>query len=125
MDTSRAEIPVAYALTTLPPRRQSLVRVVKTVLCAKGRYPAAAEVSPVSGNVVVVLTAHSDGSLHDVKLHQPSGSEILDQEAKDLVEQFLPSVMRNFQDEAPIRLLIPLAYRFEFAASSRSYSPRE
>lgn len=107
------QIPIAYELTDLAPSDQAVTQAVKTRVLQHREYPAEAIPSKLEGNTVLGATVGPDGSLQDIRVYQPSGSEILDQAAKTLLERSVPFPMQHWQFGSPVHLLIPVAYRFE------------
>ena len=107
------QIPVAYELTSLPPSHQALVQAVKMQVLRNREYPAEAIPSKLEGNTVLGATVGPDGSVQQMDVRQSSGSDILDQAAKDLLARSAPFPMQQWQFDSPVYLLIPFAYRYE------------
>lgn len=107
------QIPVAYELTTLSPSHQALVQAVRMQILKNREYPAEAIPSKLEGNTVLGAKVGPDGSVQKVDVYQSSGSDLLDQAAKHLLERSAPFPMQQWQFDSPVYLLIPLAYRYE------------
>lgn len=109
-----AVIPINYWLTDMPPHFQQLAAEVKGVLQAKGQYPLAAFESRPDGNLILGVTLRPDGSLQQIEVQQSSGSEVLDHAATQLLEQVAPFPTQPFSGGMPVRLLVPIAYRYDY-----------
>ena len=95
--SSGFQIPIAYELTDLAASDQAFTQAVKTRVLQHREYPAEAIPSKLEGNTVLDATVGPDGSLQDLRVYQPSGSEILDQAAKTLLERSAPFPMQHWQ----------------------------
>jgi len=109
-----AIIPINYWLTDMPPHFQQLAAEVKWLLQTKGQYPLAAFASRPDGNLILGVMLRADGSIEHLELQQSSGSEVLDQAATQLLEQVAPFPTQPFSGGRPVRLLIPIAYRYDY-----------
>ncbi|CAI4030098.1 hypothetical protein DNFV4_00522 [Nitrospira tepida] len=119
---TRFLIPIAYNLIFLSPDQQTLINIVRDRLLINMHYPAAAIASKLEGNVVLSAVLQDDGSLQNVELYDSSGSELLDQAARDLLEGSVPFPIQRVVHETPAYLVIPIAYRFDHSIPGSSDS---
>lgn len=108
-----AQIPVTYELTELSSSQRALVQAVKDEILKHREYPVEAVPSKLEGNIVVGATVGPGGSLQHIEMYQSSGSGILDEAGKSLLERSAPFPMHAWQFDSPVLLLIPVAYRFD------------
>lgn len=108
-----AQIPVTYELTELSSNQRTLTEAVKDEIVKHREYPVEAVASKLEGNIVVGATVGPDGSLQQIEMYQSSGSGILDEAGKRLLERSAPFPMHAWQFDSPVLLIIPLAYRFD------------
>lgn len=108
-----AQIPITYDLMPLSPRQRALIQAVKEEVLKHREYPVEAIASKLEGNIVAGATVGPDGSLQHIEVYQSSGSGILDDAGKTLLERSAPFPMLAWEFDSPVLLLIPVAYRFD------------
>jgi len=78
------------SLDTRDKRYISYAKVIKSVLMRQWNYPMEARENLIEGKLIVLFTLKRSGQLQDLKTLEPSGYDILDQEAQRAVRSAAP-----------------------------------
>lgn len=88
--TSPEQTEDTISLNTKDERYSSYARIIKKKLMRHWTYPREAWENLIEGNVLVLFTLNREGHLKDIRILQPSSSDILDQEAARAIRAAVP-----------------------------------
>ena len=83
-----------------------LARKIKEVK----RYPHTARLNHLEGKVIVHAVIKEDGNLADLRIHESSGHEILDEDALETMRKACPLHMNHPLGRAQMAIRIPISY---------------
>lgn len=104
------QVALNYSLNKVSFDQELLADRLWEVLATKATYPSQAVASGLQGKVVLYVTLQPNGHAGLIEIHEGSGSDVLDEAAKELVDQAIP--FRNLLPfpARPSTFMIPILY---------------